>query len=290
MGWFSPAPAARLRRVRTARITMQVAEAGAGRPIVFIHGLGWNLSLWHPELARLGDRYHIVAGDTRGHGGSDAPAGPYDIAMFAADWAALMDAMGLRDACVVGLSQGGMIAQRLAAERADLVAALVLVATACDSDPAAEAAMEARITAMQTDGAEASAMLAAQGIFSPGFREGRPDELARFIAWRVTMPMAPIAAATRAAFGMDLKPLLPRITAPTLVISGAEDRLTPPPRQAELAALIPGAELASVAASGHIIPAEQPAAFAAMLDAFLARAFPAEGAGQTTTRETHHHA
>jgi 3-oxoadipate enol-lactonase len=246
--------------------------------VIFIHGLGWDLSLWHPDLARLGARYRAIAGDTRGHGGSDAPEGPYDIALFAADWAALLETLGLRDACIIGLSQGGMVAQRLAAERPDLVAALVLVATACDSNPASEAVMEARLAALATDGAEASARVAANGIFSAEWMAANPTEVERFVAWRVTMPSAPLAAATRAAFGMDLKPLLPRIAVPTLVISGGGDRLTPPPRQAEIAGLIPGARHATIAGAGHIIPAEQPAAFAAILDEFLASAFPPGGA------------
>lgn len=277
-GWFPTAPGTAIRRVATPRLAMRIAEAGAGRPVVFLHGLGWDLSLWHPDLARLAPRYRAIAGDTRGHGGSDAPPGPYDIAMFAADWAGLLDTLGIRGACIVGLSQGGMVAQRLAAERPDLVAALVLVATACDSTPASEAAMEARLAALATDGPEASALVAARGIFSEGWLAANPAELDRFIAWRVRMPAAPLAAATRAAFGMDLKPLLPRIAVPTLVISGGGDRLTPPPRQAQIAALIPGARHATVPKAGHIVPAEQPAAFAAILDDFLAAAFPPDGA------------
>lgn len=289
--WFAPEPGTEIHHVVTPRLMMRVAEAGAGRPVVFIHGLGWDLSLWHPQIARLAHRYRAIAADTRGHGGTEAPAGPYDIAMFAEDWAALLDTMALRDVCLVGLSQGGMIAQRLAAERPDLVAALVLVATACDSNPASEAIMESRLAALETDGPEASAMVAAQGIFSQGWREAQPGELSRFIAWRAAMPTAPIAAATRAAFGMDLKPLLPRIALPTLVISGAEDRLTPPPRQAEIASLIPGSRHAMVAEAGHIIPAEQPAAFSALLDEFLAEAFPSDDKiGAARTRETTDHA
>lgn len=273
-GWFPPAPGTTIRTVATPRLVMRIAQAGRGRPVVFIHGLGWDLSLWHPDLARVGARHHAIAGDTRGHGGSDKPDGSYDIAMFAADWAGLLDALGLRGVCLVGLSQGGMIAQRLAAERPDLIAALLLVATACDSNPAAEAAMEARLAALATDGAEASARVAANGIFSADWMAANPAEVERFVAWRAAMPAAPLAAATRAAFGMDLKPLLPRIAVPTLVISGGGDRLIPPPRQAEIAALIPGARHATIAGAGHIIPAEQPAAFAAILDEFLATAFP----------------
>jgi len=288
-GWFLPGPGTALRRVATPRLTMQFAEAGQGRPVVFLHGLGWDHSLWHPTLTRLAPRYHAIAGDTRGHGGSDAPDEPYDIAMFAQDWAALLDALGLREVCLVGLSQGGMVAQRLAAERPDLVAALVLVATACHTDPAGEAKMEARLQAMAEAGPEAAAVVAAESIFSPGWRQARPGELARFIAWRKAMPAGPIAAATRAAFGMDLRPMLPGIAVPVLVVSGDADRLTPLAAQAEIAALIPRAGHSIVAGAGHIIPVEQPDTFVALLDGFLAAAFPPAAPAGADTRETHSH-
>ena len=100
---------------------MMVVEAGRGRPLVFLHGLGWDHTLWARQVARYAGTYRVTAGDTRGHGGSAKPPGPYSIDLFADDWAALLDALGVRDACLVGFSQGGMIATQLAIARPDLV-------------------------------------------------------------------------------------------------------------------------------------------------------------------------
>src|SRR5262245_33409969 len=134
-GWFPPAAGAVERRVATQRLTMNVVEAGRGRAVLLIHGLGWDHSLWNPTIARLAPHYRVIAADTRGHGATDKPDGPYDMDMFARDYAALADALSLTEICVIGLSQGGMIAQCLALMRPDLVSALILISTSCKSAP-----------------------------------------------------------------------------------------------------------------------------------------------------------
>ena len=91
--------------------------------------------------------------------------------MFARDYAALADELGLTGVCVIGLSQGGMIAQKLTLVRPDLVSVLVLISTSCKSDPSLRDNMEARIAAMENAGPEAAAGIAAESIFS---RAGGP--------------------------------------------------------------------------------------------------------------------
>jgi 3-oxoadipate enol-lactonase len=248
---------------------MSIVEAGSGPAVLLIHGLGWDHSLWNPTLERFSPRYRMIAADTRGHGLTDKPDGPYDMAMFARDYAALAEALGLTRVCVIGLSQGGMVAQNLALLRPDLVYALVLVSTSCKSDPSLRDNMEARIAAMDQAGPEAAARIAAESIFSPGWRAANAAALARFVAWRAAMPMAPLNSATRALYDFNLSADLPRISVPTLVIAGAEDVLTRPKGMEEIAALIPGAEYRLIANSGHMIPVEQPERLAALLAEFL---------------------
>jgi len=268
-GWFPNPEAATERRVATSRLTMNIVEAGRGPAVLLIHGLGWDHSLWNPTVERLMPRYRAIASDTRGHGGTDKPEGPYDMEMFARDYAGLADALGLKRLCVVGLSQGGMIAQKLALIRPELVSALVLVSTSCKSDPSLRTNMEARIAAMEKAGPEAAAAIAAESIFSPAWRSGYPEALKKFIAWRASMPMAPLNAATRALYDFNLSDDLPRIAAPTLVVAGSEDALTRPKGMEEIAALIPGAKYRLIPGAGHMIPVEQPVPLAALLDEFL---------------------
>jgi 3-oxoadipate enol-lactonase len=272
-GWFPQSASATQRRVRTGSLNMNIVEAGRGRPVLLIHGLGWDHSLWNPSVEQLAPRYHVIAADTRGHGATDKPDGPYDMAMFARDYAALADALGLTRIGVVGFSQGGMIAQNLALQRPDLVSALMLVSTSCKSHPSMRENMEARIAAADKAGPEAAARIAADSIFSPLWRGANTASLARFVAWRAKMPMAPLNSATRALYDFNLSGDLGRIAVPTLVVAGENDTLTRPEGMREIAALIPGAKFRLVADSGHMIPIEQPIVFASLLSAFLEKYF-----------------
>jgi 3-oxoadipate enol-lactonase len=267
--WFPTPPTASQRLIATWRVVMNVVEAGSGPPVLLIHGLGWDHSLWNPTLERFSSRYRMIATDTRGHGESEKPDGPYDMDMFALDYATLIDALKLKRICVIGLSQGGMIAQRLTLLRPELVSALVLISTSCKFDPSLRDNMEARIAAMDQAGPEAAARIAAESIFSPGWRAANAPALARFVAWRSAMPMAPLNSATRALYDFNLSGDLPSISVPTLVVAGEEDVLTRPKGMEEIAALIPGAEYQLIANSGHMIPVEQPERLAALLAEFL---------------------
>jgi 3-oxoadipate enol-lactonase len=268
-GWFPKPAGATERRVATERLTINIVEAGSGPAVLLLHGLGWDHSLWNPTVEKFSPRYRMIAADTRGHGATDKPDGPYDMEMFARDYAALADALGLKRVCVIGLSQGGMVAQKLALLRPELVSALVLVSTSCKSDPSLRDNMEARIAAMDKAGPEAAAKIAAESIFSPGWREANSAALARFYQWRAAMPMAPLNAATRALYDFNLSPDLPGIKVPTWVIAGAEDVLTKPKGMEEIAALIPGAKYRLIPKTGHMIPVEQPEQLTALLSEFL---------------------
>ena len=89
-------------------------EQGSGDPILLIMGLGYPSYLWHRTRPVLNKRYRTIALDNRGSGQSDAPAGPYSIALMASDAAATLEAAGVERAHVFGLSMGGMIAQEFA--------------------------------------------------------------------------------------------------------------------------------------------------------------------------------
>ena len=268
-GWFPKPAAATERRVATPRLTINIVEAGQGPAVLLLHGLGWDHSLWNPTIERFAPHHRMIAADTRGHGLTDKPDGPYDMEMFARDFSALADALQLTKLCVIGLSQGGMVAQNFALLRPDLVSALVLVSTSCKSHPSLRDNMEARIAAMDKAGPEAAAKIAAESIFSPGWRQANAAALARFYEWRAAMPMAPLNAATRALYDFNLSGELPNIAVPTLVIAGEEDVLTKPEGMVEIAALIPGAEYRAVPSTGHMIPVEQPEALTALLSGFL---------------------
>jgi pimeloyl-ACP methyl ester carboxylesterase len=262
--------------VRTNNIGMHVAESGDGPPLVFMHGLGWDHTLWGPAMMRFSDHYRVIAADTRGHGVSDKPAGPYSIDLFAQDWHGLLKALELERPCIVGFSQGGMTAQVIATRHPQDVGPLFLVSTACRSDPAVRDKLEERIKQSQIDGPVGAARIAAKSIFSPAFAAAHPEVIEDFIAWRAAMEQPPLIAATRAGYGFDVSARLKAVTVPAKVVYGAEDVLTPPAVVKQVAAALPAAELEGVPGAGHMIPVEQPSVFYNILASFLEKHYPVD--------------
>jgi 3-oxoadipate enol-lactonase len=265
------------RFVEANGITLFIAEAGAGRPLVFFHGLGWDHELWRGAIDTFSPRYRVLAGDTRGHGRSAKPDVPYTVQLYSQDWAAALKALGIEKACIVGFSQGGMTAQLLALEHPELVSALVLASCVCAANPAGREKMEERIRAGQAEGPAAAARAAAKSVFSAAYMSAHPQRMDEFVRWRAAMEQAPLVHATRAGYGFDVAERLKTLRVPTLVIYGEEDTLTPPPAVKRVAGQIPAAALVGIAGSGHMIPVEKPAEFTSAIEAFLARHYAPAG-------------
>ena len=128
------------------RLNAELSGPEDAPPVVFIHALGTNLAIWDAVLARL-PPLRILRYDLRGHGASDVPAPPYSMGALIRDAERLMDHFALRDAVVLGLSIGGLVAQGLAVKRLDLVRGLVLSNTAARIGT--EAIWESRIKAVR---------------------------------------------------------------------------------------------------------------------------------------------
>lgn len=257
------------RFVDTNGTRLFVMDRGRGRALVFLHGLGWDHTLWRGVTQAFAHEYRVIAGDTRGHGRSAKPDGPYTIALFAEDWFAALKNLRVRQACLIGFSQGGMIAQTLAVQHPEIVGALVLVSTSCRSDPGAYDKLEERIRVARTEGPVASARLAAQSIFSKAYMQARPDAVEEFVNWRAGMDQEPLVHATRAGYGFDVSAQLASIGVPTLVMYGEEDVLTPPSVVTSVASHIPAAELVGIPGAAHMIPVEKAEEFELALDTFL---------------------
>src|SRR6476659_3223043 len=106
-------------------------EHGSGEPLLMIMGLGYALDMWHRTAPVMSQHFRTILFDNRGVGRSDVPSGPYPIPVMAADAAAVLDAAGVSQAHVMGMSMGGMIAQEFALQYPDRVSKLVLGCTAC---------------------------------------------------------------------------------------------------------------------------------------------------------------
>lgn len=237
--------------------------------VTFSHALGNNLGLWDAQAALLGDRFRILRYDHRGHGGSEAPPGPYGFADLAADALALLDHFGIERTHWVGLSIGGMLGYGLAQRHGGRLLSL----TACDARPDAPpdyaAYFQHRIDTVRDGGMEAIVEPTIERWFTPGTRRRNPPELDGIReALRTTDPAGHegcCEALKRLAFGARLG----EIGVPTLLIGGAEDKGAPPEVLAQAAAAIPDCRHVVVPAAGHISNVENPADFNRALEGFL---------------------
>lgn len=236
--------------------------------ILFLHGLGGCWRDWQPQLDALNDRHRCVVVEHRGHGRSEATGGALSIELFAGDVVGVCGALGIGRAHVVGLSMGGMIAQRLALRAPGLVASLVLADTA--------AAMPAMIADGFRDYARAvreNGLTDSRGLvpeFSPAWSQhvlrSRPGVVRD--NQRETEGTDP-ELWCRAAFAVadhDVTARLGEITAPTLLVWGRDDLLVPVDLMAPaLRDGIAGARLEVLDDAGHISNLDQPEAFTALV-------------------------
>lgn len=236
--------------------------------IVFSNSLGTDFRIWNAVADRLGSSYRLVRYDKRGHGLSDAPPAPYAIADHVADLAGLLDQLNVSNATFVGLSVGGMIAQGIAADRPDLVRALVLCDTA--HKIGTEELWNTRIEAVRENGIAGISPQILERWFSAAYRS---DDNPEFAAYRNMLERTPVegyvgtAAAIRDA---DFTQSTSGLALPVLCIVGEEDGATTPELVRQLAALIEGARYEIIPRAGHLPCIEQPLRLAGLIGDFLA--------------------
>lgn len=235
-----------------------------GPPLVLIHALGTDLTIWDGVVAAL-PRHRILRFDLRGHGASDAPAAPYAMGALIRDAERLIEHFGLREAVVVGLSIGGLIAQGLAVKRLDLVRGLVLSNTAARIGTAAQ--WQDRIAAVRVGGLAAIAEGNMERWFGRNWRTAPAMPRIRAL-FEATPPEGWMGCAA-AISGTDFYETTATLRLPTLAIAGANDGSTPPDLVRETAGLIPGHRFRLIRGAGHLPPVEKPADYAAVLQEFL---------------------
>lgn len=236
-----------------------VAHAVAGpadAPVVVLsNSLGATRGMWDPQVPAVAERFRVVTYDTRGHGESPAPAGPYRLDDLVDDVVALLDALGVRRAHVAGLSLGGMTALRLAAREPARVAGLAVLCSSARTDP--QGFLD-RAALARAEGTASFAPAVVSRWLTPAFAAQHPDLVARLEAMVSGADDEGYAACAEVVGGIDLRADLGRITAPTLVVSGAEDPALPPEHQRLIAEGIPGAGFLSVSPGAHLANLEQP--------------------------------
>ena len=236
---------------------------GDGPPVLMGSSLGTSLHMWDEQLP-LAERFRLIRYDHRGHGDSPTPQGPYEIADLAGDVLEL----GLGRTHYVGLSIGAMIGMWLAANAPERIDRLVLICTSAQLGPASM--WQERAAKVLAAGAtEPIADAVVDRWLTPGFAADRPDARAKLRAMLTSADPEGYAACCGAIERMDLRADLGRITAPTLVISGADDLATPVEHQRLIAEAIPGARHEILAPAAHVAAVEQAGAVNRLIEEHL---------------------
>jgi 3-oxoadipate enol-lactonase len=226
-------------------------------PLFLLHGLYSDSSTLEALGPELTPRFHVIAPDMLGHGRSSRPT-EFSLADQGRALNSLIEALGYESAVVLGISMGSYIAAQAAILEPARTAKLVLVVPKAHGTTSSVAAYAARMGIdLRTAKPEDLLMLMAEALWSPATSQARRDEITASTEDQILLTVEERAAVERSLAGFDLRPHLPSITAPTLVISGRADGLNPPEAGEELAKLIPDARFEVYERSGHMLTAEQ---------------------------------
>ncbi|MGB0749091.1 MAG: 3-oxoadipate enol-lactonase [Magnetospiraceae bacterium] len=240
-----------------------------GPVVVLSHSLATNLNMWAPQAAALSDNFLVVRYDSRGHGGSDAPEGPYTLESMADETAALIEALDVGPVFFVGLSMGGMIGQYLALRHSRLLRGMVLSSTSGLVPPQAAPMWEERIAAVNAGGMETQADGTLSRWFTPAFQETGGPTLDFVRAMILETPVSGFIGCCQAIPKLDTLGALGGISVPTRIIVGREDPGTPVAAAEALHAAIPGSDLVVLEEASHQCGLQQPQAFNQAVISFL---------------------
>lgn len=259
--------------VSSPRLRYSVREPGNGgaprHTVVLSHALGCDMDMWDGLANHLALDCRVICYDHRGHGGSDAPPGPYTMAELADDAARLLDELDAGPVVWVGLSMGGMVGQELALRHPQRVAALVVANSTSGYPEAARAMWGERIAKVEAEGVGAIADAVMGRYFDDAFRSANPATVERFRRRVASTDAGGYAGCCAAVAGVDTGGRLARIGVPTLVIAGERDAGTPLAMSETIAAGIAGARLETIADATHLSAIEQPARFNGLVEGFI---------------------
>lgn len=256
--------------LRLPDIDLHYESTGEGPPLLLIHGLGSSTRDWEHQVPHFARQFRVLCVDMRGHGRSQKPPGPYSMAQFAADTAALLRGLNVGPAHVVGISMGGMIAFQLAVDAPALVRSLTIVNSAPELVPRglkmrlqiAQRRLILRWISMRRLGEVLSGRL----LPGPALAAERKTFVER---WSENDPRA-YRDAFNALIGWSVAERIADITCPTLVVAADQD-YTPVAAKERYVQTMRRAELVVIPDARHAVTAERPQAFNAALAAFLQR-------------------
>lgn len=240
---------------------LHLEQAGEQGPLLLcLHGIGSSSAAFAPQFGELARYVRLLAWDAPGYAASADPSAPLDLDGYADTAAALIRARG-GGAHILGASWGGVIGLRLAIRHPDVVHSLIVAGSSPGSgtDPERAAGMRQRAAELGESGPETFAERRGPRLVSPAAPSALVQRVTSTMAGAVRMPGYGYAAESMAS--TDLRPELPGITAPVLVLCGDQDRVTGPEASQPIAGAVHRSAYVIVNGAGHAVNQEQPAAF-----------------------------
>jgi 3-oxoadipate enol-lactonase len=262
-----------------AEIHYTVSDPGAragDHTVLLIMGLGGNATEWGEVFPdALAQRFRVVRMDNRGIGQSKSQVAKWTMSDMARDALAVLDAVGVTQAYVVGTSMGGRIAQTIAIEHPERVSRLVLICTNAGGSKIVPPTQAAAALFAPAPGMTAADLMrrTLRTIMAPTFAERNPEAIEHMVALRgkTPTPGRVFIAQVEALLASDRSKLVSTIACPTLVVHGIDDSLVPVDNGRFLASRIPNAELCLLEDCGHMPYLEYPERCATLVIDFLAR-------------------
>ncbi len=250
-------------------IELHYTIEGAGPWITLSHSLGCDSSMWDEQAALLSKNYTVLRFDTRGHGQSSAPPGPYTLAQMADDVHGLFQFLGIKKTHWLGISMGGMIGQTFALKYPGVFSSMVLLDTTSRRPPNASAIWGQRIELAQSQGMGALVESTLERWFTAPFRASHPQVVAKVAQGIRDTPVAGFCGCCEAISEIDVLDRLPEIDCPALVMVGDQDHGTPPEMARLIHQNLRNSKFVIIPDAAHISNIEQPVFFNRELLAFL---------------------
>jgi 3-oxoadipate enol-lactonase len=239
-------------KITVRDIETNYREEGSGFPLILIHGLSDDSTLWTPLVPELSKHYKTIAVDIRGHGCSSKPDNAYSIKLFSEDLSGFMEKQEISQTHLMGLSMGGAVAQQFALDQPDKVRSLILLSAFSHSDPGLRDTMMQLRDSIEIGGLSAFFGEAVKWVVSSEFTSVNADAIAEMKVRSVQINSPEVVLRTiDACLDFNVKDKISQIRAPTLIISGREDALTPLHLAEEIHRSIRGSQWKILEGAGH---------------------------------------
>lgn len=249
--------------------TVDEAEAPKSPSILLSNSLATTHRLWDPQVAFLTRGYRVIRYDTRGHGASDVPPGPYTFEQLVADARAVLDHFGVEKAAFMGISLGGITGIGLALAHPERLERLICCDARADAPPAFLRAWEERVETVKREGVGSVAAPTLERWLKPAFRASEPESIKRLEAMFRSTPLDGYVGCVAGLKHLDYLSHLGELRVPTLYLVGSEDNAISVPVMRDMAGKTPGAEFVVIEGSAHLPNLDNSVAFNKAIAPFL---------------------